>query len=522
MNLSPEQITALGKVAPWFIIAIAIAIVIVLNWKNVGFFFKKLKKVNYKGLNVESGADETEEKEIEDLQEEQAELPEEEGEEQNPRKEPETKKEWEFEMIYALISEELDNAEKARDHLISISENREEEDKYNILFLEWKTRITKDLGCISSIEKYTNSDEYPNQTIVQAYAALADIKTFLEDFEKSNEYLDKAISLSEDNKVISKYEIEKAANLHRDGRKQDAFEMLEGLLVRYPQKELQKNIYEEIAHLYKSDEDQELAALATEKMIECGKEDSEAYFSAAYAYSDVKLEKLSLLHYKKALKLGKSPWALNNIGVQYDNLGMPIKSMEAYDKSIEKDNTLAAANRAYRLMDAGFIKEAKELLNQAKDKEDVHPNVHTALASIAKKEEAEEEKEKKIVEDAKQQKDFMRDYASKYFTKAEPKKAQGDFKIYGKYEAKVSVNKGKILITWEKPGFTEGFFYDQKIEGTLHNNACKVIFYDSKVEGGFEKDTEGYLYIESEAVIKIAKQNSYNKQNYEISEIVKV
>ncbi|MFT5280891.1 MAG: Flp pilus assembly protein TadD [Flavobacteriaceae bacterium] len=525
MELSYDQIVALGIAISLIILTAVVSVVIFYNRKEIGPFFKNLKKLKYKEFSAEASDEKSKDNDSEDadLQEESAELPGKEKVEETERKDPETKKEWEFEMFDAILSKEVERAEKARDHLISITENREDKDRYSILFLRWNIRFSKDLSSIVLLEEYTNKDKYSNKTVESAYSSLADIKSFLEDFDSSISYLNDAISMTTERDRICGYKIEISSNLHQDNKKEEAFELLSQILGEFTEKDLQKKIYGEILRLHKEDDNSELSAFAAEKMIECGNEDSETYFSAARAYSEINLDKLALLHYKKAIKLGGAEGGtLNNIGVEYDSLGMPIKSIESYAKSFEKDNTLAAANRAYRLIDSGFINEAKDILNKAKEKEDVHPNVHTALASITKKEEAEEEKEKKVIEDAKQQKDFMRNYASKYFIKTDNLNLQGDYKIYGKYEAKVSINKGKVLITWKKPGFTEGYFYDQKIEGVLHNNASKINFFSGKIGGEFEKDTEGYLYIEDSNKIKIAKQNSYHKQNYEISEMVKI
>jgi Flp pilus assembly protein TadD len=537
MELSPEQIIALGKVAFALVIAGLLFYIAITHRVHVGNILKNLTKLTLKGLGGEvslesSASDEKEDQENNDLdlQEESAELPKEETKASTTSKTPKTKEEWEFEMFDAAIMKEKERAERARDHLISISEDRESKDKYSILFLKWRIRFSKDLSSISLLEEYTNIDKYSKDTVEKAYNSLADVKAFLEDFDKSNEYLRSAISMTDDKKNICRYKCEISSNLHQNDNKEEAFIFLEELLEEFTDKNLQKNIYKEIARLHKLDKNIELSALATEKMIECGDEDSETYFSAGYAYADVDFHKLAFLHYKKALKLGSGAWTLNNMGVQYETLGMPIKSIESYKNSNEKDNTLAAANQAYRLIDAGFIDEAKEILNAAKDKEDVHANVHTALASIKKKEEAEEEKEVKIIEDAKKQRNFLRSFASRYFTKADTVKIGGKYKIYGKYEANVSITKNTVLITWQEPGYSKDYFYDRKIVGDIHNNASKITFFregsflqrKTTDDVEFEKDTEGYLYIENSDKIKIAKQNSYHKESYEISEIVKI
>ena len=79
--------------------------------------------------------------------------------------------------------------------------------------------------------------------------------------------------------------------------------------------------------------------------------------------------------------------------------------IKKYNEASEKEETLSVANKAYRLIDVGFIDEAKKILKEAQQKEDVHPNVNEALVSISKKEEGEGVIEENLIKEASVQRD---------------------------------------------------------------------------------------------------------------------
>ncbi len=97
---------------------------------------------------------------------------------------------------------------------------------------------------------------------------------------------------------------------------------------------------------------------------------------------------------------------------------MPISAVRYYRRAAKKKNTLASANLAYMLMDAGFYDEAKATLDGAKVEKDPHPNVGNAIAALSQRDEEEDKKREEILDRALSEQRFIKDYARSRFTAA--------------------------------------------------------------------------------------------------------
>ncbi len=93
---------------------------------------------------------------------------------------------------------------------------------------------------------------------------------------------------------------------------------------------------------------------------------------------------LETAHYKKVLERGANPYAANNAGVEARSLDLTMTSVDYFTNAADQNNTLAMANMAAYLIDAGFEKQATDLLEKARQQEDVHENVDTCLGRIRK------------------------------------------------------------------------------------------------------------------------------------------
>ncbi len=475
------------------------------------------------GFSVESEKKEkTTEEIILESKEEQTDSMEE-GKDLKEKRTPVTKKDWEFEMFFGFIEENNNKVEKAKDKLLELSESEEEKEKYLIMFWEQKLRFASDSSGLTELEKYFDSTKFSQKTIENAHVAMARIRSFLNEYKESIKLFEKALSISNDDKNSCIYICNIALNLYKNEEKKLAFDTLEKALVDYKEDELQVIIYSQIADLYEKDEEPELRAFAIEKQIELGDENKERYFDAGYSYSANNLEKLALLHYQKALKLGSGAGTLNNLGVQYEVLKMPIKSINKYNEASKKEETLSVANKAYRLIEVGFIDEAKSILKEAQQKENPHQNVSEALASISKSEENEGKIEENVIKEACTQRAFFQKYAKNYFTKSECNIKKTGYKIQGKYSLNISIENGKIIGMWEEPGYSKDIYYKHKFEGELHNNASKIKFFSEDIrwsilnkEIEFKEKTDGYLYIDINGSIGLLQRSEYNKQNLKI------
>lgn len=116
-------------------------------------------------------------------------------------------------------------------------------------------------------------------------------------------------------------------------------------------------------------------------------------FELAHRYSEDRRSELSLHHYLAIPAAERSGSTWNNLGVAYDNLEMPARAVEAYLLASVKGETIADGNLAHKLVEAGFLDEAKHRAAEAMKIEGHHENVVGALTAAQTVKEGEPQKE---------------------------------------------------------------------------------------------------------------------------------
>ena len=131
--------------------------------------------------------------------------------------------------------------------------------------------------------------------------------------------------------------------------------------------------------------------------------DSSLRFEVAHALSDAGAEPGALLHYSDLLARDSThDSAFNNFGVSASNLGMKAISVDSYKRAEMLGNTLAAANLAWVLINAGFLGDARAQLEPHVKNPQAHRNVLGALGGLAKKRDEEEGRRESILKQARQ------------------------------------------------------------------------------------------------------------------------
>ncbi|WP_432450611.1 hypothetical protein [Aliiroseovarius marinus] len=105
-------------------------------------------------------------------------------------------------------------------------------------------------------------------------------------------------------------------------------------------------------------------------------------FDLAYAHSENDGDVLSMYHYEKIPENKRNGTTWNNLGVIYQQLNMSAKSVEAYKKAADENETIAMGNLARLLLNAGFVAEASEYLRAAQVLPDFHDNIATSLVRL--------------------------------------------------------------------------------------------------------------------------------------------
>lgn len=131
-------------------------------------------------------------------------------------------------------------------------------------------------------------------------------------------------------------------------------------------------------------------------------------FSIAYDYDEAGYPEMALRHYKLLLETEPANnTALNNAGVAYSKLDMPIMSSACYRKALEMGETLGASNLCYKYLDAGMADEAATLAKDAMQKHDPSTKLPEVLAAVERRRRDEAEKEKASVKLAGKHRDYM-------------------------------------------------------------------------------------------------------------------
>jgi hypothetical protein len=274
------------------------------------------------------------------------------------------------------------------------------------------------------------------------------------------------------------------------GERQVAFQLLMSKIKDFNNTEDLADIWKCLADLHKKDQNFELSAFAFDKAIENRPNDTNLRFSSAYAYSHEKENILSLFHYKILLKINSSSkMALNNLGVVYGSLNLPSKSIESYEKAFAQGNTLSAANLAFKYMDSGFLCKASEIIEQANNQAEVHPNVSSAIARLSTIRDNENELEEKYLESAQEQRQFLLKFSEAYFIEEEcTDQFKGTWSISRELNITIDISQNNKLNAAWKINNTE-----YEINGYISNRASKIIFTNK----GFVSTTDykAYAYL---------------------------
>jgi Flp pilus assembly protein TadD len=440
---------------------------------------------------------------------------------------PVDKDDWKFEFYKSCVFKQPKEAEAAYLKTLSFISDETEKKLLEIEYEEMKVRYFADTSSIIKLQALADDDKSPVRFKEAANSSLARIRSYLQEYEQSNVFYKKAIELSDSDARKVRYEVNIAENFYLDGQKSVSFGKLELLLTIDEYIYQQGVIYETIADLHEKEGNTLLRAFAAEKALSCGLENSSNEFTAGYAYSQAEFDELSLFHYQKAMKLGGGQTSMNNLAVQYERLNMPIKSVRNYLDAEEAGETLATANLAYRLLDAGFVSEAEDRLKEAIQKGDVHQNVNEAMASIPTRRENENKLEEASVKKAKELQKFYLKYAENYFKKSTDVKVKVT-KLIGTGTPVEAIFDGeKLLITWEeKPYSSADYTRKYKVEATIHNRSGEAVFYEEdgmasylKKETVYDKKGSGFVTIAEDGSLTLLKQNEYNKKDFKRLEI---
>jgi hypothetical protein len=144
-----------------------------------------------------------------------------------------------------------------------------------------------------------------------------------------------------------------------------------------------------------------------ELAVQLAPTDNSLRFDLAYAYAQQNAHAAAFLQYKNVIRREpKNSDAANNLGAAASNLGLESVAVDYYKRAEDLGNTLATANLGWKLINVGFLEEARARLKPKLDVSGVHRNVLDALGGVAKRESEDERKSKDMLEAAEKMRAF--------------------------------------------------------------------------------------------------------------------
>ena len=318
-----------------------------------------------------------------------------------------------FELLYT--ENDYKEAQKVFHEEVELKLSEDEKLFWHAVVLR-ESHKAGDASAFEKLEKMVNDNETNPQLIKQLALRYRD----MEEFEKAREKFLLAkdnLDINDESKrdlIVDCY-IESSWCLANDDKYKDAIDTLMKILEKSEFKNQRAKILSAMANIAKDKEEVNDFICYAEASLNTDSLNTDIRFKLAYAYSNMGYEKLALLHYKKLLDISTNIMALNNIGVCYGNLKLKGKSINSYRRSAEENETLAMSNLAYCYLDAGFVNNAKELIDKANrlfaEGIEVNPRVGLALQKIEDLQKEENKTESKLLEEAKRERKFWLKYS---------------------------------------------------------------------------------------------------------------
>jgi len=327
--------------------------------------------------------------------------------------EKEHAKDWLTECEEALRRGEVEQADKIFESYQNTLENADEAYSKRSTYLFFKFQIGKDDHAIQQLHEHlTKANE--NQ-LLETSKWLSLCLEDMQDYTGMEALAHAGLEKSNIESERTEFTIMLAEAFKFQGKYQAGINVLE-MRLKQSSPEEAACLFLALSKLEEANNNLNGASLAFEKAIELLPHDRKRLFDAAYLEGNGNLPLLSLKNYEKLLSIdGSHSLALNNLGARVKEMGLKGKAISLYQQSAALNESLAKANMAYELIDAGFYEQAQEILDAARLETDPHENIAKAIAHLEAKKQEEDKKWDKVVKRASEFQCQIRSYAGAYF-----------------------------------------------------------------------------------------------------------
>ena len=398
-----------------------------------------------------------------------------------------------FEMWESFDGGKFEDAEQAFERLQKAESDSVSRGRNQALYYWLMYKNGRDTNAIQKLEDLAKQEEGGAQTLYWVAICHEHSRSYTKAIDAYRRALTGNISTAD----RLRYTVGLAKCYVAMGNIEKGLKVLTTALTQVTGPEESAELYRTIAGIYEKRGNSTLRAITLQKLLESVPEDTVALFSASYAQSEANLSCLCVVNYSTLLGFNPAHNSgLNNLGVECDALGLPIKSISYYKRASEYGETLAMSNLAYHYMRQGFELEAQELLDKARKEDAPHRNVGQAMSALADKKAEENKAWDKIITEGMKQKEFFWAYADAYFLPSDQEQP---------FVGRWSSPTGKVfIISQENDVLTaqwETEHEGEKFEGTVHNLAVEIKYQRKKGLGlslstsGWSAAKEGFAYL---------------------------
>jgi hypothetical protein len=170
---------------------------------------------------------------------------------------------------------------------------------------------------------------------------------------------------------------------------------------------------------------------------------------------------------------------------------LPIKAVDWYQRAANQNSTISYGNLARMKLNAGFFQEAKQSIAGALSAVSKEPFIAAVSKEIAEAESAEEANQKRLLQSAIKQQQFVRRFGQAYFHS--PNADFAGVWQHGTSELEITQNNESVF------GSEKGSYKTMEFRGTVVNSAAAVIIRSKNEVFGtdWEDEGTGFIFMDS-------------------------
>ena len=467
-----DLIEIIGKLWPLVLIVFVI-IVFILKWKTIWNFIGSLSGIKFKKGETQIELSKGQGFEVIAQKSNSGKIVKSESQEL-PSSETNDEAHTLFECYNKLDEGMLEEATKLFQQIqLNAKPSESIKNEFTFLFYKYVVGKSDEKEFIQKLEE----DITPEQRSI-GYKYLGLSQKYAKQFTKSIEAFKMSIELTKSESEICTLISYISQSYLDDNAYDESKKIILDYIPRVKEDTNKSDLYLQLSKVYDHLKDNFLKSIALEKASSLKGNDISYLFDSAYCYGETDFKEASISKYFNLLNLNsKHENALNNQGVNFQNLKLHLKSTEYYLQALEVGSSLAASNLAYKYIDAGLANEATNLFKQFIEKPSPHKNLIMAQSKLLNELESQQKKADQFLELGQNYSRFFGKYGFHYFEDNNISEFIDDkWTDLSNNRITVQIKNCQLLISWEQPNSVIGSNDIFSITGQINNSACQIVF----------------------------------------------